>query len=75
MLLKKKTAVVTGCNRGIGKKILEVFSKNGANIFACVRTVDSQFEAFINETKKNFGNEIIPIQFDVSNEEQIKQRP
>ena len=55
------------------KKILEVFSKNGANIFACVRTVDSQFEAFINETKKNFGNEIIPIQFDLSNEEQIKE--
>ena len=30
MLLKSKTAVVTGCNKGIGKKILEVFSANGA---------------------------------------------
>ena len=32
MLLKSKTAVVTGCNKGIGKKILEVFSANGATV-------------------------------------------
>ena len=32
MLLKNKNAVVTGCNRGIGKKILKIFSDNGANV-------------------------------------------
>jgi len=37
MLLKNKTAIITGCNRGIGKKILETYSRNGATIFACVR--------------------------------------
>ena len=47
MLLKDKTAVVTGCSRGIGKKILEVFSTNGAAVFACVRNVDKEFESFI----------------------------
>ena len=40
MLLKNKTAVVTGCNKGIGKKILDVFSANGATVFACVINVD-----------------------------------
>ena len=32
MLLKSKTAVIAGCNKGIGKKILEVFSANGATV-------------------------------------------
>ena len=32
MLLKDKTAVISGSNRGIGKSIVEIFSKNGANI-------------------------------------------
>ena len=73
MLLKDKTAVVTGCNKGIGKKILEVFSANGAAVFACVRNIDEQFESFINELKKKFNNQIIPIQFDLNNENAIKE--
>ena len=35
MLLKNKTAIITGCNKGIGKEILKIFSENGAKIFAC----------------------------------------
>ena len=73
MLLKNKTAVVTGCNRGIGKKILEVFSANGATVFACVRNIDEEFKSFLNELKKNFNNQIIPIQFDLNDEQKIKE--
>ena len=73
MLLKSKTAVVTGCNRGIGKKILEVFSANGATVFACVRNINEEFKLFLNELNKKFSNEIIPIQLDLSNESQIKE--
>ncbi len=73
MLLKNKTAVVTGCNRGIGKKILEVFSANGATIFACVRNITEEFKAYLNEIKKNFNNQIIPVQFDLNDENQIKE--
>jgi|TARA_B100000586_G_scaffold263630_1_gene233164 3-oxoacyl-[acyl-carrier protein] reductase len=73
MLLKNKTAVITGCNRGIGKKILEVFSFNGATIFACVRNIDKEFQSFINDVEKKTKNEIIPIQFDLSSENQIKE--
>ena len=73
MLLKNKTAVVTGCNRGIGKKILEVFSANGAAVFACVRNINEEFKSNIDEIEKNTKNKIIPIQFDLSNESQIKE--
>ena len=73
MLLKNKTAVVTGCNRGIGKKILEVFSANGATVFACVRNISKEFKSNINEIEQNTKNKIIPIQFDLSNESQIKE--
>ena len=73
MLLKNKTAVVTGCNRGIGKKILEVFSANGATVFACVRRKDDQFQNYIEVLKKKFNNEIIPIEFDLGDENQVKE--
>ena len=73
MLLKNKTAVVTGCNRGIGKKILEVFSNNGATVFACVRNISEEFKSNIEEIEKNTKNKIIPIQFDLNKEDQIKE--
>ena len=73
MLIQNKTAVITGCNRGIGKKILEVFSANGATIFACVRNNDEEFKTYLNEIKKKFNNQIIPIQFDLNDENQIKE--
>ena len=73
MLLKKKTAVITGCNKGIGKKILEVFSANGATVFACTRSKNEEFNSFIDELKKKFNNKIIPIHFDLNNENEIKE--
>tara|TARA_B100001123_G_C15301926_1_gene1021329 strand:+ start:756 stop:1499 length:744 start_codon:yes stop_codon:yes gene_type:complete len=73
MLLKNKTAVITGCNKGIGKKIVEVFSANGATIFACVRNINQEFKDFISKTEKNFNNKITPVQFDLNDEAQIKE--
>jgi len=71
MLLKNKTAIVTGANRGIGKAILEVFAHNGADIFACVRQDTAEFI----ETTKILADEakvaIIPVYFDFTNAEQI----
>ena len=72
MLLKNKTAVITGCNRGIGIEILKTFSKNGADIFACVRNIDDKFILLIDEIKKQYKNKIIPLEIDLSDQEKVK---
>ena len=58
MLLKDKTAVITGCNKGIGKEILETFSGNGATVFACVRNINKEFKSFVEEVEKNTKNKL-----------------
>lgn len=72
MLLKKKYAIITGCNRGIGEKILEKFSSNGANIFACTRKKNSQFESKISNLSEKYKVKIIPIYFDLADQDQVK---
>lgn len=72
MLLNGKWAVITGCNRGIGKAMLDVFSANGANIWACVRKEDSEFSAYIEKLSRENSVTINPVYFDFLDEEQIK---
>ena len=72
MILKNKSAVITGCNRGIGKSILEVFSSNGANIFACVRKIDSELENFTNKLSHQSKNKIMLVEIDFSSSDSIK---
>tara|TARA_B100000900_G_scaffold238429_1_gene202548 strand:- start:584 stop:1327 length:744 start_codon:yes stop_codon:yes gene_type:complete len=72
MLLANKTAVVTGANRGIGQSIIDLFSKNGANIFACSREVNDKFSQFIKLTEQKYKNKIIPLELDLSNIDSIK---
>lgn len=72
MLLKNHTSVITGCNKGIGKSILENFSANGSDIFACVRRIDDEFKNIIKSIEKNNQNNIYPIEIDLSNEESVK---
>ena len=64
MLLKQKTAIITGCNRGIGKATLETFAENGANIFACVRKESDEFTDVITKLEMKTGVSITPIYFD-----------
>ena len=73
MLLKGKTAVITGCNRGIGKTIMEVFAKNGANSWACVRQLNDQFIDHIKDLSDKYKVAITPVPFDLANEGQVKE--
>ena len=72
MLLKNKTAVVTGCNRGIGLSILKLFAENGANVFACVRCKTDKFTEICTKISQKHRGKINPVYFDLSDSEQIK---
>ena len=73
MLLSSKTSIITGCNKGIGKSILEEFSKNGANIFACTKVLNKEFHSLTSEIEKKYNNKIIPIEIDLTDEESVKE--
>ena len=49
MQLKEKVAVVTGASGDIGRKILEQFSEEGADIYALVR--DTNKKDFVDFTE------------------------
>ena len=72
-LLQNKVAIVTGANRGIGKSILEIFAKNGCNIFACSRTESDEFSSNISNLVEKYHVEITPIYFDLKHADQIKE--
>ncbi len=72
-LLKGKTAIITGCNRGIGRATLEKFCAYGANVFALVRKESESFLHDIEELKAKYSVEIIPIFADFKVEDEVKQ--
>ena len=72
MSLKDKYAVITGCNKGIGKETVKVFSESGANIFACVRKIDPSFKKYTKELEKKFKNKIVLIELDLSDKDLVK---
>lgn len=73
MLLRDKTAIITGSSRGIGKSILKTFAQNGSNIWTCSRKPTEEFENEIAELSKNYGVTITPLYFDLGNQEQVKE--
>jgi len=72
LLLKDKVAIVTGCNRGIGKEIVKVFAENGANIWACVRKENQSFTKYVHNLEQKHSVNINPVCFELNDEEQIK---
>lgn len=71
-MLQDKTAVITGCNRGIGKAILEDFVKHGSNVFAVIRTENPDFTKYCEELSEQYQVWINPVYADYADEEQVK---
>jgi len=71
-LLVGKTAVITGCLQGIGKKTMELFAHNGADLFACFQNEDNDISSYIKKLSNETGVNICPLYFDLTNISQIK---
>lgn len=70
--LKGKTALITGCNRGIGRAIMQELVAGGANIIACTRKQTAEQDAFYRQCQSEYGIQIYPIYFDLSDEDAIR---
>ena len=70
-MLKNDTALITGAAGGIGKKTIEIFSQNGANIIACIRKENKEFEKFCGDLETKYNNQIRIFAFDFNEDEKI----
>lgn len=71
-MLKGKNAIITGARCGIGKATVEVFAKNGANIWACARKQDTEFETEMFDLANKYGVSIKPVYFEMTDTNQMK---
>lgn len=67
-----KNVVITGCLQGIGRKTVEVFAANGANVFACAYRQDDEFETFCSELSGKHNVAIYPVYFDMMDNTAVK---
>ena len=70
--LKGKTAMITGCNRGIGKAMVEKFASEGANIICAIRKENPEFRAEANVWAEEYGVNVDFVYFDLADEDSIK---
>lgn len=69
----RKSAIVTGANRGLGKALVEKLAKQQYDIWACARTENQEFEEFLAQLSQKEGVEIKPVYVDLTSEEDIKR--
>lgn len=73
MRLQGKNAIVTGARSGIGRAIVELFAREGANIWAIVHREDQEWLSAMEKLTTELHVWIKPVYIDLSDEEQIKQ--
>ena len=68
----KKTALITGCNRGLGKALMKAFAADGYDIIAVVRNINSEFEETI-KTLQQQGTEVFPVCAELTDKKDLQK--
>lgn len=68
----KKTAFVSGCNRGIGKEVVRLFAEQGINVICGIRKENPEFKSFLDELSQKYNISTEVIFFDLKDEDSIK---
>jgi len=71
MKMINETAIVTGSTSGIGKKIAELFLKEGCKVAICSRN-ETNVNQTVAEFKEHFGDSVIGIACDISDPDAVK---
>lgn len=71
--LSGKTALITGCNRGIGKATVAKFASEGANVICAIRKENPDFKEYTDSLAAKYCVLIEHVYFDLNDEESIKE--
>lgn len=66
-----KTVLITGCNGGLGRTLLDSFAKQGYNVVACVYPRSGEFDDFCKEKESLYRINIKQIVFDSTNKDDL----
>ncbi len=71
--MDRKTVLITGCNRGIGKEAVRLFAEKGYNLICCIRKENEEFSAYVEGLRGQHGIKADILYFDMTDEESIKE--
>ena len=70
-MLSGKNILITGCARGIGKSMVEMCAKHGANIWANARNSNQNFDNYCKSIGEQYSVTVIPTYFDLTSKTEI----
>ena len=68
-----KFAVITGCNRGIGKEVVRLLAERSINLICCIRKENAEFSEFIYRLQEKHHISTELLYFDMSDEASVKE--
>ncbi len=72
-ILSGRKALITGCNRGLGREMLELFASEGADIVALSRHRDHEYLEDLAGAARRHGVRIDPVFMDLSDEGSVRE--